>query len=122
MAYYDRIKEARLACGLTQEQIAQKIGVAKSTFTGYEKGNREPTMILLGKIMEVLHVDANYIFQDEMQDELFKDELFKEKNSFSNLEQKIIEAYRVASPVLQDAVLDILHIEKPVSTGQKKNA
>lgn len=118
MAYYDRIKEARLTCGLTQEQIAQKIGVAKSTFTGYEKGNREPTMALLGKIMDVLHVDANYIFQDELQDELPKETV-----SFTDLEQEIIDAYRAAPPVLQDAVLDILHIEKPASNPRhKKNA
>lgn len=65
MAYYDRIKEARLALGLTQDQVAQQIGVAKSTFTGYEKGTREPNMLTLSKIMEVLHIDANYLFQDE---------------------------------------------------------
>lgn len=65
MAYFDKIKEARLALGLTQDQVAQQIGVAKSTFTGYEKGIREPNMLTLSKIMKVLHVDANYLFQDE---------------------------------------------------------
>ena len=37
MAFNERLKEARIACGLTQEQLAIKIGVAKSTVTGYEK-------------------------------------------------------------------------------------
>ena len=65
MAFKDRLKEARLSRGLTQEQVAKQIGVAKSTFTGYEKGNSEPNMITISKIMNVLKVDANFLWQDE---------------------------------------------------------
>lgn len=65
MAFKDRLKEARLSRGLTQEQIAKQIGVAKSTFTGYEKGNSEPNMLTISKIMNVLKVDANFLWQDE---------------------------------------------------------
>ena len=35
--------------GLTQEQLADMIGVAKSTLTGYEKGNREPDVMKIKK-------------------------------------------------------------------------
>ena len=66
MAFTDRIKEARTQKGLTQEKLAQKIGVAKTTYTGYEKGNSEPSMLTLTRIMKVLEVDANFLFQDEM--------------------------------------------------------
>ena len=64
MTFSDRLKEARLAKGYTQEQIAEKIGVAKSTYTGYEKGNREPNVNTIGKLMSELHVDANFLWQD----------------------------------------------------------
>lgn len=66
MGLNDRIREARLMRHMTQEQLAEKIGVAKSTLTGYEKGNREPNIPTLMKIMDALHVDANYLYQDEM--------------------------------------------------------
>lgn len=66
MAFNDRLKEARVACGLTQEQLALKIGVAKSTVTGYEKGNSEPNMLTVQKIMKALNIDANFLWQDEM--------------------------------------------------------
>lgn len=66
LSFNDRIKEARLKAGLTQEQLADKIGVAKSTVTGYEKGNSEPNMMTVQKIMESLDVDANFLWQDEM--------------------------------------------------------
>lgn len=65
MAFKDRLKEARLSRELTQEQVANQIGVAKSTFTGYEKGNSEPNMLTISKIMNVLRVDANFLWQDE---------------------------------------------------------
>ena len=38
MAYQDRIREARNAVGMTQEQLANKLGIATSTLNGYEKG------------------------------------------------------------------------------------
>lgn len=67
MSFKERLKEARLSCGLTQEQLAEKIGVAKSTLTGYEKGNREPDMAKIAKIIETLNVSADFLFQDDMQ-------------------------------------------------------
>ncbi len=68
MAFHDRLKEARLNLGLTQEQLAIKIGVAKSTLNGYEKGNREPNMLTVQKLMQNLNIDANFLWQDEMND------------------------------------------------------
>lgn len=64
MALEDRIKEARKRAGLTQEQAAHCIGVAKSTWAGYEIGNSQPDIAKLVKIMEALNVDANYLWQD----------------------------------------------------------
>lgn len=60
-----RIREARKKKGLTQQQLADAIGVAKSTVTGYEKGNSNPSLDLVAKMIAVLSVDANYFFQDE---------------------------------------------------------
>ena len=65
MAIKDRIKEARINKKYTQEQLATLIGVAKSTVTGYEKGNSEPSIETMGKIMSALDVDANFLWQDE---------------------------------------------------------
>lgn len=64
--FKDRLKEARLAAKLTQNDLAEAIGVAKSTVTGYEKGNSEPDMNKVTLIMQTLQVDANYLWQDEI--------------------------------------------------------
>ena len=84
MAIKDRIKEARLKKGYTQEQLAQIIGIAKSTLAGYELGSREPSLVMIIKIMKATDVDANYLWQDEME--------FSTKISYA--EQELIKKYR----------------------------
>ena len=42
MSFGDRLKQYREDKGFTQEQLAGMIGVAKTTITGYERGNRTP--------------------------------------------------------------------------------
>lgn len=66
MAFFDRLKEGRINAGLTQEQLSEKLGIAKSTLSGYESGNREPTVATIAKAMDILKIDANYLYQDEM--------------------------------------------------------
>lgn len=63
MTFGSRLREARLRRGLTQEQLAQEIGVAKSTLTGYEKGNREPDIAKIKRLLETLRIDAAYLFE-----------------------------------------------------------
>ena len=105
MAFKDRLKEARLSKGFTQEQIAEKIGVAKSTFTGYEKGNSEPSMYTISKIMNVLKVDANFLWQDEM------DALGGNPAQLKYSELKHMEQYRALDPTGREHVDTVLQWE-----------
>ena len=66
MSLHDRIREARKNKGITQTELGDLIGVAKTTVTGYEK-NREPTAALLGASADALDVDVNFLLQDEVK-------------------------------------------------------
>lgn len=59
-----RIKEAREHLGLTQSELAGLVGVTNSAITNYEKDTSHPKEPVLYKLIEVLEVDANYLFQD----------------------------------------------------------
>ena len=59
-----RIKEARGHLGLTQSELAALVGVTSSAVTNYEKDTSHPKEPVLYKLLEVLKVDANYLFQD----------------------------------------------------------
>ena len=61
MTFGDRIKDARAAKGLTQEQLADRIGVAKNTVTGYERGTREPDVAKIKKLIECLGITSEYL-------------------------------------------------------------
>ena len=102
MSLNDRIKQARLNAGLTQEQLGERIGVAKTTVAGYEK-NREPDAATLGALMDALKVDANFLFQYEMR-ELETDDL-------TVPEIKHIKKYRTLDEYGKAAVDSILNIE-----------
>lgn len=66
--FKDRLREARLNRGLTQAELAARIGVVKSTVAGYETGRSEPNMEKFAQIMSVLNIDANSLLRDEMAD------------------------------------------------------
>lgn len=60
----DRLKEARLRAKLTQKEIADAVGIATTTYNGYERGKSDPDINTLCKMMNILGVDANFIYQD----------------------------------------------------------
>ena len=47
------IKEIRKACGLTQKELAIKLGIADSTLAHYETGIRKITLEMFLKLLEV---------------------------------------------------------------------
>ena len=57
--FYENLKFAREQKGLSQKDVAEKIGVAKSTYSLYESGNREPNVQTIKKIANVLDVSAD---------------------------------------------------------------
>ena len=67
--FKDRLREARLSRGMTQAELAERIGVVKSTVAGYETGRSEPNMEKFAQIMAVLNIDANALLRDEMAGE-----------------------------------------------------
>ena len=64
--FHDRLREARAKAGLTQEQVAGLLGIAKSTYSGYETGKSEPPMSAIANLMRFYSVSADWLWQDEM--------------------------------------------------------
>ena len=61
-----RIKEARNALGLTQDELATILGVTKGAVANYENETSHPKEPIMYKMFDALNVDANFLFQDEM--------------------------------------------------------
>lgn len=58
----EKIKHYRQLNKMTQTQLAEKIGVAKTTISGYEKGYRSPMQSTLFKIADVFNISIDDLF------------------------------------------------------------
>lgn len=57
-----KLIEVRKKNGLTQEQMANKLHVARTTYTGYENGNFAPSLETALQIKKILKYRGDDIF------------------------------------------------------------
>lgn len=57
----NRIRELREANGWTQAQLGKRIGVAKTTITGYEREDRQPTPATICALCDLFGCTADYL-------------------------------------------------------------
>ena len=60
-SFNSRLKELRLKAELSQQQLADKIGISKSSINMYERGEREPGIETLEAFADFFNVDMNYL-------------------------------------------------------------
>lgn len=109
-----RIKEARENKNLTQKDLGELVGVTASAITNYENETSHPKEPILYKLIKVLQVDANFLFQDVVdlgnkktpspEDEGVKSEVMDALNRLSPQEQE---------EVLQFALFRLMQREEP---------
>lgn len=58
----NRLRELRARHDLTQEQLAQAVGVTRQTILAIEKGNYSPSVVLALRIAQVLQVPVEEVF------------------------------------------------------------
>lgn len=60
----DKIKKMRDLNGYTQDDLAKKLGVSKSTIGMYEQNRRSPDLDILLRISETFNVSVDYMLKD----------------------------------------------------------
>lgn len=88
MSFGSRLKEKRESLNITQPQLAEMLGVSKGAIGNWETDVNSPRATLLYDLFDILHCDANYLFQDETR------ELYKDKATPGEFEN-IIKKYRL---------------------------
>ena len=61
MMFGDRLKALRIDNDLTQEELAEKLHINRSTLSNYENLGREPSYILLIEISNYFNVSIDYL-------------------------------------------------------------
>ena len=68
MEFGEKLKELRMQAGLTQAQLAQRIGVTKSVVSFYELRERSPSPDVLMKLSGIFHVSTDYLLGIEKKE------------------------------------------------------
>lgn len=101
MSIGDRIKEAREHKNLSRSELAEKANVTMSAISNYENSISSPKEPVLLKLMDILDIDANFLFQDMVEK--------KPSVYLTPSESTMIDKYRkldVISKELVDLVID----------------
>jgi transcriptional regulator with XRE-family HTH domain len=139
--FKDRLKELRLANGMSQQELAGKLKVHPMTISGYERGVRRPDFEILDKLADKLNADMDYLLgasetnngypRHVIEASLPKHVLTREAEKraqayfkgmtaaqaakaekLEKMHQRILEAYDAALPQIKKAVLSLLDIEE----------
>lgn len=122
-----RIKEARNSLGLTQDELANLLGVTKGAVANYENETSHPKEPIMYKMFDALKVDANFLFQDEMNISAYAskatpdefEKIIRKYRTLDNHGKKIIETILslehercAAASSIDESVDEILSKEK----------
>ena len=67
--YGNFIKERRSNLGLTQEEVAKRLGISQVAYGRYELGTREPNLDLIFRIAEVLEFKPGEFFDNYVEEQ-----------------------------------------------------
>lgn len=65
MKFGQKLKALRTGQKLTQQQLADRLGIAKSVVSYYESGDRYPSYDVLVSIARIFHVTTDYLLDVE---------------------------------------------------------
>ena len=80
--------------GFTQQQVASKLGIDRTTYTKYETGVSEPAFEMLIRLSQMLNVSLDELFGGPVNDPLTAAVSDSRAESLSEDELELIAAYR----------------------------
>ena len=126
MLLNQRLKHFRTMSGLTQQQVADVLGLDRSTYAYYESGKTTPDIKSVNKLLKIFNI-SYYELMDEtdpttvsVSDPSVSDNDEDKLHIFdlSKSEKKLVIYFRVLSPNQQKELLKSISPESP--DGRKK--
>lgn len=94
MGFPEQLKMARLNMNYTQQQVADLMGIAKSTYCGYETGKRQPDVEKIKKLACILQTSGDILLETGFSPE--------SEGKF----EKALTIFKSLRPEFQDYVLE----------------
>lgn len=117
MEFAHNLKNARIAAGLTQQQVAEQLGITKSTYCGYETEKRQPDVQKIKMLAEILKVSADTLLGT---DGFCTDESDTPKSYTAQTAQErlILSIYRELNEQGRQYILQQFDMARRVYTGE----
>lgn len=128
----ERLRELRVKCGYTQNQVAKLLNIDRSTYAYYETGKTRPDVFSLLLLSKIFNIPINELLADESLPRNVTDSgngnvsdyVCGRKNSsrifnLSAEEKELIGAFRTCTEEEQHAILG--YAMKAVKKRDKKN-
>lgn len=112
MSFAEQLKRARNAHGLTQQQVADMIGITNSTYCGYETGKRQPDVEKIKLLARALNTSGDVLLETGFADE--------HSLSFPDSVRlkEVLEVFKTLNPDFQNFALE--QLKKLAELQEKK--
>lgn len=112
----EQLKQIRKANKFTQQDLADAVGIERSTYASYETGRNKPDVILLKRIANVFGVSSDFILEIDTTQKLNLSDLsvaYKKKGSqlmstLSKDEKAVIAKYRLLTDEKKEELMAFL--------------
>lgn len=102
MGFSEQLKKARLNKGLTQQEIANLMGITKSTYCGYETNKRHPDVAKIKQLANILDVSCDVLLETGPYECLMNETI---QTSRPDTETRLLENFRCLSAENQTTLL-----------------
>lgn len=101
----NRLRDLRIAAGWTQTQLGKKIGIAKTTVSGYETEDRQLTPALINAFCDIFGCTADYLLGRTLSP----------LPTVNDDQARLLAAYDAADPTVRESIDHLLKLDVPES-------
>ncbi len=116
MSFSYKLKYLRAKYNMTQQNLADRMNVARTTITGYETKNRQPSHEKLNDMADIFGVTVDYLIDDRETDDSAASPLCLQSESHADQ-----QAYRLYKSLSQRSKDDVLRYMKLLDLWERVN-
>lgn len=116
MSFTERLKEARISIGYTQQQVADAMGITNSTYCGYETGKRQPDVAKIKQLAKILKTSGDFLLETGFVPARSEDDITDLPGSRDDSAVEILANFELLDieyrNVVESLILQLLDIQK----------
>lgn len=110
--FSNAFKALRIRDNLTQEELAIKLGVSRSTIGMYEQGKREPGIEGLESIADFFNVDMNDLTGANNDNDYYDNLQIRQISQLIHENKELLKLFKVAKNISEDDLPALTEIAK----------